>query len=174
MIKSSVKWIFFFFIKRFALPCIYQSNHIKILPLIYIVKKKGNSIIMNNIHDQGFFFFCIIIYIIYNEEKRKVQTYRVAIKLSTMSAILLYVVSVFSSYAKNTIYIVWHLSIVSWHRVMMYTPEFKQFWNEKNIADECLHPFWTVSNAKGAKCALALPFLSKSNYAWFVHMGYTD
>lgn len=54
------------------------------------------------------------------------------------------------------------------------TPEFKQFWNEKNIADECLHPFWTVSNAKGAKCALALPFLSKSNYAWFVHIGYTD
>lgn len=93
----------FFFIKRFALPCIYQSNHIKILPLIYIVKKKGNWIIMKNIHDQVF-FFCIIIYIIYNEEKRKVQTYRVAIKLSTMSAILLYVVSVFSSYAKNTIY----------------------------------------------------------------------
>lgn len=48
---------FFFFYKIFALPWIYQSNHIKILPLIYIVKKKGNSIIMNNIHDQGFFFF---------------------------------------------------------------------------------------------------------------------
>lgn len=48
---------FFFFYKRFALPCIYQSNHIKILPLIYIVKKKGNSIIMKNIHDQVFFFF---------------------------------------------------------------------------------------------------------------------
>lgn len=55
---------------------------------------------MNNIHDQVF-FFCIIIYIIYNEEKRKVQTYRVAIKLSTMSATLLDLVSVFSFYAKN-------------------------------------------------------------------------
>lgn len=46
----------FFFYKRFALPWSYQSNRIKILPLIYIVKKKGNSIIMKNIHDQFFFF----------------------------------------------------------------------------------------------------------------------
>lgn len=52
---------------------------------------------MKNIHDQVF-FFCIIIYIIYYEEKRKVQIYHIAIKLSTMSAILLYMVSVFSFY----------------------------------------------------------------------------
>lgn len=45
-----------------------------------------------------FFFFGIIIYIIYYEEKRKVQIYHIAIKLSTMSAILLYMVSVFSFY----------------------------------------------------------------------------
>lgn len=92
----------FFFYKKFALPWIYQSNHIKILPLIYIVKKRAIELLWKIFMIRV--FFCIIIYIIYYEEKRKVQIYRVAIKLSTMSAILLYMVSVFSSYAKNTIY----------------------------------------------------------------------
>lgn len=131
---------FFFFYNRSALPWIYQSNHVKILPLIYIVKKKGNWIIMKNIHDQVWFFLHPHLHhLLRRKTKSSNISCRHQIKYDVCN-ITLHGVSFLLLCEKYNIYIIWHLSIVSWHRVMVYTPEFKYFWNEKKIADECLHP----------------------------------
>lgn len=92
----------FFFYKKFALPWIYQSNHIKILPLIYIVKKKGNWIIMKNIHDQGFFLHHHLHHLLRRKTKSSNISCRHQIKYDVCN-ITLHGVS-FLLYAKNTIY----------------------------------------------------------------------
>lgn len=93
----------FFFIKNLLFLGFINRITLKYYLWFILLKKRAIELLWK-IFMIRFGFFCILIYIIYYEEKRKVQIYRVAIKLSTMSAILLDMVSVFSSYAKNTIY----------------------------------------------------------------------
>lgn len=141
----------------------YQSNHIKILPLIYIVKKKGNWIIMKNIHDQIFFLHHHLHHLLRRKTKSSNILCRHQIKydvcnitLHGISFLLLYVRKI-----QYTLYDTFRLSLDTglWciHRNL------SNFKTRKRLLMNVYIHF------KSVKCSC---ILSKSNYAWFVHMGY--